>query len=80
METQNKGERLLFFFISPFFLIKDMEGFVPLCAKMGGIAAAAFTAAAAAVEIPFCERRIYNLVIDLFMCLHRLSLDATGHV
>lgn len=53
---------------------------MPLCAKMGGIAAAAFTAAAAAVEIPFCERRIYNLVIDLFMCLHRLSLDATGHV
>jgi len=35
---------------------------------------------AAAVESPFCERTIYNLVIDLFMCLHRLSLDATGHV
>lgn len=34
----------------------------------------------AAVEMSFCERRIYNLVIDLFMCLYRLSLDATGHV
>lgn len=48
-----------------------MEGLLLLCAKMGR---------AAAVEIPFCERTIYNLVIDLFMCLHRLSLDATGHV
>lgn len=50
---------------------KDMEGFQLLCAKMGRIAA---------VEISFCERTIYNLVIVLFMCLHRLSLDATGHV
>lgn len=49
----------------------EMEGLLLLCAKMGRIAA---------VEIPFCERTIYNLAIDLFMCLHRLSLDATGHV
>lgn len=28
----------------------------------------------------FVKGTIYNLVIDLFMCLHRLSLDATGHV
>lgn len=55
------------FFFSP----KNMEGLQLLCAKMGRIAA---------VEIPFCERTIYNLVIDLFMCLHRLSLDATDHV
>lgn len=49
-----------------------MEGLLLLCAaEMGRIAA---------VEIPFCERTIYNLAIDLFMCLHRLSLDATGHV
>jgi len=48
-----------------------MEGLLLLCAKMGRTAA---------VEIPFCERTIYNLAIDLFMCLHRLSLDASGHV
>lgn len=47
------------------------RGLLLLCAKMGRIAA---------VEIPFCETTIYNLAIDLFMCLHRLSLDATGHV
>lgn len=37
----------------------------------------------AAVQIPFfvCARgTIYNSAIELFMCLHRLSLDATGHV
>lgn len=54
-----------------FFSPKNMEGLQLLCAKMGRIAA---------VEIPFCERTIYNLVIDIFMCLHRLSLDATDHV
>lgn len=33
-------------------------------------------------KFPFlCARRtIYNSAIELFMCLHRLSLDATGHV
>lgn len=49
----------------------DLVGLLLLCAKMERIAA---------VQIPFCEGTIYNLVIDLFMCLHRLSLDATGHV
>lgn len=32
-------------------------------------------------KFPFlCARTIYNSAIELFMCLHRLSLDATGHV
>lgn len=67
-KTKNKGGEKN----KRFFLWRTWRGLLLLCAKMGRIAA---------VEIPFCERgTIYNLVIDLFMCLHRLSLDATGHV
>ena len=54
------------------FLQRTWRGFCHYAAEMGRIAA---------VEIPFCAGgTIYNSVIDLFMCLHRLSLDATGHV
>lgn len=31
-------------------------------------------------QIPFCLKKIYNLVIDLFMTYLRSSLVAAGHV
>lgn len=34
----------------------------------------------ASPEFLFCSKTIYNLAIEIFMGLYRLSLDATGHV